>query len=364
MNSEAILSLLDHLSNQARNTMYAAFGVAESGLELASGTCQTWLKANRSSVDRLLGTMDDMRELVSGQAPAPRSPEEIDLAVCVGEIAQLLNLASGDAGAKAVVEFQSEPVLRQDRRALEQVLTRILKLALDRSRIGLVQVAISSAGEDRTRLSIVPPSSDVAQELAEWLNADPEQLKFDEDRAGALVSAAIAGRRLRALGGAVEFACDAGAPTGLAIYLPRLAGDAAEHTPHPTAISRPLHVLVAEDSDESFALTELLLQNESVDRARTGLEAIDKVRERRFDVVLMDIHMPGMGGYDSIRAIRDWETQSGNARTAIVILSSDDIQTQTSRAAQAGCSGYLRKPVRKTDLVDLLEPLRACHPVD
>jgi CheY-like chemotaxis protein len=79
---------------------------------------------------------------------------------------------------------------------------------------------------------------------------------------------------------------------------------------------------------------------------------------RRYDVVLMDIHMPGMNGYESIRAIRDWETRVGNARTPIVVLSSDDVPTQARGAAQSGCSGYLRKPVRASDMAGLIHRLR------
>jgi CheY-like chemotaxis protein len=119
-----------------------------------------------------------------------------------------------------------------------------------------------------------------------------------------------------------------------------------------------LHVLVAEDCDDSFALSELVLDQESVHRARTGPEALEMVQKQRFDVVFMDIHMPGMDGYRAIRAMREWETQSGNARTPIVVLSSDDLETQRRYAAQCGCSGYFRKPLKKTDLTGFLDRLK------
>ena len=69
------------------------------------------------------------------------------------------------------------------------------------------------------------------------------------------------------------------------------------------------------------------------------------MKARRFDVVLMDIHMPGLDGYKAIRSMRDWETKTGNARTPIVVLSSDDLDTQMRSAAHSGCSGFLRKPL-------------------
>ena len=53
--------------------------------------------------------------------------------------------------------------------------------------------------------------------------------------------------------------------------------------------------------------------------------------------------------------MRDWETQTGNARTPIVVLSSDDLDTQMRNASQSGCSGFLRKPLDPIDLLDLLD---------
>jgi CheY-like chemotaxis protein len=119
-----------------------------------------------------------------------------------------------------------------------------------------------------------------------------------------------------------------------------------------------LSVLVAEDSDESFVLTEILLQKELVWRARDALEALHMMKAHRFDVVLMDVHMPGLDGYKAIHAMREWETGTGNGRTPIVVLSSDDLDTQMRSAAHSGCSGFLRKPLDPMDLLDLLDRLR------
>jgi DNA-binding NarL/FixJ family response regulator len=76
-------------------------------------------------------------------------------------------------------------------------------------------------------------------------------------------------------------------------------------------------------------------------------------------MVFMDAHMPGMDGYAVIRTIRDWETETSNARTPIVILSSDDLELQTRSAAQSGCSGFLRKLLHIHDVAEVLERLRA-----
>ena len=87
-------------------------------------------------------------------------------------------------------------------------------------------------------------------------------------------------------------------------------------------------------------------------------EALRMIQKQRFDVVFMDVHMPGMNGYSAIRSIRDWETQTSNARTPVVVLSSDDLETQYRSATHSGCTGFLRKPLRRSALTDLLYRLK------
>ena len=359
MTRESTLSLLDHLCNEARNTMHLIFGLMERRPEAdQQNVWPACTVAVRSASDRLLQTIDDVRALAGNPHMDPDRTEEIDFTLCVAEICDVLNLAAQKGAARLTLERVDEPLrLVQNRHAIEQVITRILKLALELSRSGTVSCSLAPADDNRVALRIVPTRSYIASQLAEWLNAQLDDVPIDDQNVKFLLPALVSGQRLHAIGGAVEFECDSKAPTGLVLYLP-------SHTGEPCQLAGccaevPLQILVAEDSDESYALTEVLLSGEHVDRARTGLEAIDKVRHRRFDLVLMDIHMPGLDGYRSIRMIRDWETQSGNAHTPIVVLSSDDIAQQVRSAAQCGCSGYLRKPVRESDLSAILEPLRA-----
>jgi CheY-like chemotaxis protein len=166
----------------------------------------------------------------------------------------------------------------------------------------------------------------------------------------------VAGKGLGALGGYSRIVREAGVPTHVTTYLPSIIQDADQRRQE----SRPssLNVLLTEDNDESYALSELMLRKENVARARDGQEAVEMVKKQRFDIVVMDIHMGGMNGYTAIQAIRDWETQTANARTPIVILSSDDLETQRQSAARSGCSGFLRKPLRANDLSDVLDRLK------
>jgi CheY-like chemotaxis protein len=367
MTNQTVLSLLNYLCNEARNSVHASFGLMALCPSLTPDLgWQTCLDNSKSSADRLLRSIDDIRELLSTDNPVFDPAEEFDVTLCLGETIELLNLASGDRASRLVLQSAARSVMgRQHRRAVEQALMRVLDAVSKLGRKGQAMVtAERSIDGDGVRFDIVPANSNIALRVADWLNTEPDQVNFqDADDMLYGVATLVAGKRIRALGGTAEFVSDARAAMALSISIPWADTEGECHPQLPQQDETGLSVLVAEDSDESFVLTGILLQKESVWRARDGLEAIEMMKARRFDVVLMDIHMPGLDGYKAIRSMRDWETQTGNARTPIVVLSSDDIDTQMRSASQAGCSGFLRKPLDRHDLMDLLDRLKAVRTV-
>ena len=369
MTDAAVLDILNYLCNEARNSMHATFGVMELLPAAAKDPAwRSYIDLSRSSADRLLGSIDDFRDLFSNASPAPDTVEEFDLALCLGETIELLNLASGKPASHIVLKASSELLLvRQHRKPVEQMLTRILDAALKLTSAGDIYVSIGGVsrgagvpGSD-VQILITPPDSGLAVRLADWLNVHPEQVSFQDlpDMPSPL-AVMVAGKGLRTLGGAGRITSEPGVPTHLATILPSLSSQNREHRQQE---SRPssLNVLLTEDCDDSYALSEMLLRKESVWRARSGPEALEMVKKQRFDIVLMDVHMGGMDGYTAIQAIREWETQTGNARTPIVILSSDDLETQRRSAARSGCTGFLRKPLRNNDLPELLDRLKSAR---
>jgi len=362
MTNQTTLKLFDLLCNEARNTLHLTLGLLEAPCHCdARSSDGRAVRSNRMSVDRLMRLIDDLRELFVAAPPSPVAAEEFDVSLRLGETIELLNLTQGCGQSRLVWETAPGPIiLWQNPEALNRALTPVLGLTLKLARNGSVRIRLAAAPDGGIQLEVTPPNSDLAPQLAHWLSVDPDHAELhSEDETAFGVALLVAGKRWRALGGVTSLADDSNAPPRLVLSLPN---DASEIEPwKDLSPEEALSVLVAEDCDESFALAQLLLRKEMLTRARTGLEAIDLVKERRFDVILMDIHMPGMDGYGAIRAIREWETHTANAHTPIVVLSSDEIDTQSRGAAESGCSGFLRKPVRSSEMFDLLNRLRAAR---
>jgi CheY-like chemotaxis protein len=122
-----------------------------------------------------------------------------------------------------------------------------------------------------------------------------------------------------------------------------------------------LAILVAEDNDINAMLARatLLKAGHRVDIVGNGKAAVEAVtgggRKRRYDVVLMDLHMPVMDGLDAIAAIRRYEEEVGVPPVPIMVLSADS-QEKTRHAVLAhGASGFVTKPLDPEALVRTVE---------
>ncbi|MBB6467537.1 PAS domain S-box-containing protein [Aminobacter lissarensis] len=142
---------------------------------------------------------------------------------------------------------------------------------------------------------------------------------------------------------------------------PQLASRRTAAKPANRPQLRGLSVLIAEDNDINAMLARAVLvkAGHRVDVVNNGKAAVEAVtgarRKRRYDVVLMDMHMPVMDGLDAISAIRRHEEQHGLAAVPIMVLSADS-QEKTRHAVLAhGASGFVTKPLDPDVLINLVE---------
>jgi len=90
-----------------------------------------------------------------------------------------------------------------------------------------------------------------------------------------------------------------------------------------------------------------------MDEATDGSEALEKLEQAEYDIVLMDIHMPVMDGYTATIAIRNREARSGGHRR-IIALTADAMKGDRERCLEVGMDDYLAKPFRPSELKEVL----------
>jgi len=132
-----------------------------------------------------------------------------------------------------------------------------------------------------------------------------------------------------------------------------------ESLPSVPIASRPLHILLVEDSPDNQVLVRSYLKSTpyQVQVAEHGAVAVERFKEGHYDVILMDMNMPVMDGYEATRAIRAWEQQNDMPKTQIIALTALVLKEEGEKILEAGCNAHMTKPIKRQTL---LEVLQAC----
>ena len=136
-------------------------------------------------------------------------------------------------------------------------------------------------------------------------------------------------------------------------------GDSVKVTQPPTeapvAVIRPLRILLAEDSNtnQRLAVSVLTKWGHTVSIANNGQDAVDAWEREPFDVVLMDVQMPELDGYEATAIIRAKEIHSGG-HVPIIAMTANAMKGDREECLSAGMDDYVAKPIRWPDLQQAL----------
>lgn len=140
--------------------------------------------------------------------------------------------------------------------------------------------------------------------------------------------------------------------------------EAAETPGSAVALGRALRLLVVEDNavNQQVALGVLRRLDHTVDVAGDGIEALEAVRQRPYDIIFMDVRMPRMDGLEATRRIR--QLAGPAARTPIVAMTAGAMQGDEAGCLEAGMDGFLAKPIDRRKLYETLERFAGPSPTE
>ena len=183
--------------------------------------------------------------------------------------------------------------------------------------------------------------------------------------AGTGLGMAISKNLVEKMGGTITFESKEGAGTTFVIRVPfRIDTDRSgrPETGEKTEVSiRGLHILLAEDNELNMEIAEFLLQNEGavVTKAWNGQEAVElfeKSGSGEFDVILMDIMMPVMNGYEAAKRIRSLDREDAQV-IPIIAMTANAFVEDRMKAKEAGMNEHIGKPVDGKLLVKVIHEL-------
>ena len=393
----SLLILAEQLEENPDNNM-TALQVEYAGVIRASGM----------DLLTLLNGILDLAKVESGTVVVDMA--DIDLAGMLATLRREFDLVAQGKGLKFSVKLADgcPTALVSDPQRLRQIMKNLLANAFKFTNDGEVRVEISAvdAGWDRDSKSLSNAPSVMALRVSDTgigIDDDQQRRIFDEFAqadgstarlyGGTGLGLSISRELVGFLGGEITVQSSLGHGSTFTVYLPggpptaapRRVGHSENTLPlrSPTPVRRPdsewtvskppsrqhhegaatiasgrlkgRRVLVVDDDFRNvFALTALLERGEAdVVSAESGFEALRILEDADVDIVLMDIMMPLMDGYATIRAIRDIKRF---ASMPIVAVTGKVVAGERQRCLDAGANDYVPKPVNTLELFAVLEP--------
>jgi signal transduction histidine kinase/ActR/RegA family two-component response regulator len=356
-------AFLGTVSHELRTPLTAILGLTEVVARRPTDpNVPFYLKTVLQAGESLLTIINDLLDLTRIKADKlVLRPVPTDVCAIVAQVLHMLGVEASRKELRLTGDVPQEmPLLLLDGNRLQQILVNLVGNALKFTSEGGVHVAV---GLQDSWLEIrvsdtgpgIPPEEREAV-FSEFVQLEKAPLHV---QGGSGLGLAVVRRLVELLGGKVHI--EGNAPTG-SVFVVRLPAIPATPMPQPVPVLSPPvrlapQLLVADDLPETRLVMEAFARQAGVqiDVVRDGEEALWLFTADRYDLVLLDIHMPRMDGFTAVRAMRALEREKGRAPSVIVALTAHSGSEYGPQAQAAGFTWHLTKPFRLADFQQLLE---------
>jgi PAS domain S-box-containing protein len=369
--NEAKSQFLANMSHELRTPMNAILGMIDVALPKATDpTVHDCLQTAKGSADLLLTLLNDLLDsakVEAGKLELESAP--FSLRRMLDQITRVLAVRASEKGLAFYCRVPDETpdVVTGDRMRLQQILLNLAGNAIKFTERGEVEIRLrapSHNGETHLEFAVqdtgigIPPSG-LERLFHPFAQADASMSRrFGGTGLGLSISKSL----VELMGGtiSVESELGKGSTFHVTVCLPlseELPSDFEAPVAIPAAASAQLRVLLVEDNPANQKLATYILQDRghTVEIAGDGQEAIYLTEQDRYDVILMDVQMPGMNGLEATAAIR--KREDGGRRVPIIAMTAHVMRGDRERCLAAGMNGYLSKPVNAQEMIGLVESL-------
>lgn len=365
---EAEKEFLARMSHEIRTPMNAVIGMAHMLRESTLNDEQDELVASvLHSANLLKGLINSVLDLSKIQAgKVELNPRDFNLRELAISLQKTFEFRMTGTAVDVRMEFDSNLPKRAvaDELAINQVCMNLLGNAAKFTHQGSITLRLKQAAARDERLWLRLEVEDTG------IGMSPAQLEHIFDRfrqatsdivhnyGGSGLGLAITDELVALMGGDIQVTSTQGEGSCFVVELPLEPSEqtaAAQEFDPESVILGGMRILVAEDNPMNIAYLEKLLVRWDTEFrfTRDGQEAVDASRSGVYDVILMDIQMPIMDGYQACKVIRS-EADNPNQHTPIVALSAQAFEEDVAVAKEVGMQAYLTKPYTPVQLQEVL----------
>lgn len=365
--SRAKTELLAQVSHEMRTPMNAVLGfsdiLARSPLRPEQAHYVEVLGHAGRQVFALINDLLDSARIESGRLELASQP--FNLVDLVELQLELLRERAQSQGLWLRVFARSESPgwVLGDAQRVAQIVTNLVGNAIKFTRAGGVTVELARNAQGLVLISVQDTGIGIAPDRLERIFQPFAQADaaIAREFGGTGLGLSITRSLARLMGGdvSVRSCLGEGSRFEAALDLPDARPplrDLAEPRAERVAPSRALALLLAEDNDVNVLVIEGMLAplGHRIKRAADGVQALAALRGGDFDLVLMDMQMPGMDGLAATREWRAVEAAEGLPRTPIVALTASAFEADVQQSLEAGCDAHLTKPISLAALLQAL----------
>ena len=352
-------AFLANMSHEIRTPLNAIVGFSELLAESTDPAEKTeyWriIESNNELLLRLINDILDLSKIESGIFE--RKPERVNLAQVCNELYLMIQPKVVNPDVEFRLDrFHPDCWVFLDSNRLKQVWMNFLTNAIKCTKSGYIKIGYSVERKG-IRIYVEDSGTGIPKELHDKVFGRFQ--KLNEFAQGTGLGLAISKAIIEAAGGEIGFTSEQGVGSTFWAWLPGeasiqeytdvLGSSSAERSASLSGIDESdMKILVAEDNDSNYSLVRHILRDYDLTRVDNGVDAVEKIRSEKFNLVLMDMKMPVMGGLEATRKIREF-----NADVPIVALTANAFDSDRASAIDAGCNAFLAKPLKRSQLLDL-----------
>lgn len=364
-------TFLANMSHEIRTPMNSVIGFTELLLaEDLTDIQRNYLNNIRQSSRTLLGLINDILDttkLEKGQFEIESRDFSLRALAMQIESALWPNAQKKNLSLTTVYPASMPEYFKGDALRILQILTNLVGNAIKFTELGGVEVVFSY--KDGTVTCAVHDSGiGMTEAQLETIFAPFTQADASISRrfGGTGLGTTIARQLAELMQGSISVSSQPGKGSTFEVCLPLPPGEAPvkrPKAPEPTHL-QPLNILIADDVPQNLELLALSLthRGHQVQQASNGQEVFDLYKAQRFDLILMDVHMPGTDGLQATRLIRQYERAHGRAHTPIIALTASVMEEDRKAAKQAGMDDFAEKPLDMPSLLETIVRVVDLHP--
>lgn len=380
--SQAKGQFLARMSHELRTPLHAVVSSTDL-LANARYTAQekTIFRVLRDSVDALLGQVDQILDLAKIEAGRMEViVSSFNLRRVLSANLRIFEPAASKKGLRFRWDVPADvpAILIGDPRNLGEVLQNIVGNAIKFTSTGTVVVTVrrmeAQAGEARLRFDVLDTGIGIAPEFLpqvfdRFAQQDGSMTRRFE---GTGLGTAIAKQLVELMGGTIEVSSRCGEGTNFWFELPFVLPEASTNdataldeqvfdpsssVPGKSYARQTRHVLVADDNPVNRMLIQHILEDTGyqVTVCENGEQAKQEIQKNIFDLAILDIHMPGKGGFEVVQELRN--ERIGGLIPVMVLTA--DVTTETRQRCEQLSLAFLAKPVRRETLLSNIEVMLA-----